>query len=223
MKKTLIIKFGFFIFFSLIWSYFSLTYFAPAIAANIEIYFIQNKSHTNNTYLSALNQKDNTNNKTSYSEILGVNSVSMKSADIQMSVTDPRVLALRKFLMNYNSPIYPYADVFVYEADQSGLDWRLVASISGVESGFGKMNISQNNAWGWKGGPNNSWSQFPTYREGIQTVSTGLGYWYKGLTPYQIERRYCPDCYEGNMHAWANGVQGYMNELDYYLNNLESL
>jgi len=138
---------------------------------------------------------------------------------------DPRVIAMRKFLADYNSPMYPYADVFVYEADKTGLDWRLVASISGVESGFGKViPLNTNNAWGWKGGPNGTWSSFATWKEGISTVTNGLAYGYgTNLTPFQIEPTYCPPCGVESGHPWANGVMKYMNDLSYYLNNLENM
>jgi hypothetical protein len=177
-------------------------------------------TNSNREYLSEVADK----NKDFYDSTSTLNiDASTSNTETKLYITDPRVVAMRKFLIDYNSPIYAYADVFVYEADRTGLDWRLVASISGVESGFGNKSIVPYNGWGWKGGPNNTWSYFQNWREGITTVSIGLSYWYKGLSPYEIEMRYCPDCYEGNRHAWANGVQGYMDELAYYLQNLESM
>lgn len=140
-------------------------------------------------------------------------------------VTDPRIIAMRKFLIDYRSPMYPYADVFIIEADKYGLDWRLVASITGVESAFGNMiPYKSNNGWGWRGGPNGNFSNFTTWRQGIEVVTRGLalGYGIK-LTPFQIEPTYCPPCGQNPAHSWANGVTKYMNELDYYVKNLESL
>lgn len=140
-------------------------------------------------------------------------------------VSDPRIIAMKKFLIDYHSPMYPYADVFIIEADKYGLDWRLVASISGVESAFGTIiPTNSNNGWGWKGGPGGNWSMFTTWRQGIETITSGLalGYGTK-LTPFQIEPTYCPPCGQNPAHSWANGVTQYMNELNYYLNNLESL
>jgi len=139
--------------------------------------------------------------------------------------TDPRVIAMRRFLQDYRSPMYPYADIFIMEADRTGLDWRLVASISGVESAFGNIiPLNSNNGWGWKGGPGGNWSMFPTWKEGISTVTEGLAYGYgTTLTPSQIEPTYCPPCGADPAHAWANGVQKYMNELQYYLDNLENI
>jgi len=141
------------------------------------------------------------------------------------STIDPRIVAMRKFLRDYNSPMYAYADVFIYEADKYGLNWRLVASISGVESAFGNLiPVDSNNGWGWRGGPGGAYSKFPTWKDGIETVTQGLAQGYGiELTPFEIEGVYCPPCGENPAHVWANGVQMYMNELDYYLENLESM
>ncbi len=142
-----------------------------------------------------------------------------------VSTIDPRVLAMKKFLIDYHSPMYTYADIFVTEADKTGLDWRLVASISGVESAFGTLIPgNSNNGWGWRGGPGGAYSLFPTWKEGIQTVTRGLANGYgTSLTPYDIERAYCPPCYANAGHLWAGGVTRFMGELNYYLLNLDSL
>lgn len=139
--------------------------------------------------------------------------------------SDPKILAMRKFLIDYNSPMYLYADVFVNQAQRYGLDWRLVASISGVESAFGNITPrGTNNAWGWKGGPGGDFSIFENFGEGVKVITRGLALGYgTTLTPFEIERAYCPPCYANPYHAWANGVTKFMNELDYYLKNLENI
>lgn len=137
--------------------------------------------------------------------------------------TDPRKVAMRNFLEDHSSPMYPYADVFVEEADKYGLDWRLVASISGVESGFGNIvPRGSNNAWGWRGDRVRGWSHFTTWSEGISHVTTRMALGYGvGLTPFQIEATYCPPCAQNPRHEWANGVNNYMVELNYYLEDLQ--
>lgn len=143
----------------------------------------------------------------------------------EIKTEDPRVIAMEKFLLAYNSPMYPYAKVFISEADKYGLDWRLVASISGVESAFGNIIPNDtNNAWGWRGANANpsGWSKFGTWEEAISVVTKGLAIGYGvHLTPFQIESSYCPPCGENPAHVWANGVSRYMRELDYYLDNLD--
>jgi len=142
-------------------------------------------------------------------------------------VKDPRVLAMSNFLGDYNSPMQPYAQIFVIEADKYGLDWRLIASISGVESAFGNLIPSgSNNGWGWRGinGNANGWSMFENWEEAITYITERMAVGY-GITrtPFDIESTYCPPCGANPAHLWANGVTRYMNELQYYVNNLENL
>lgn len=162
----------------------------------------------------------------SSSGISSKNSSQMVSGYANMSYNDPRIIALRNFLLDYNSPMYPYADIFIYEADRYGLDWRLVVSISGVESAFGRITpINTNNAWGWRGGRTENgqrtWSSWNNWAESIADVTRGLAVGYgTTLTPSQIEPVYCPPCSQDPTHPWANGVTRYMRELDMYLNRL---
>ena len=153
----------------------------------------------------------------------GSNSSIKSKTNIQ--TVDPRIIAMNKFLINYNSPMASYAESFIVEADKYGLDWRLVASISGVESAFGNITPTDtNNGWGWRGGPGGDWSQFETWADGIAEVTRGLGEGYGiHMTPFDIEPIYCPPCGRNPEHAWANGVTRFMNQLDYYLDNLETL
>lgn len=140
---------------------------------------------------------------------------------------DPRVLALNKFLTDFHSPMARYADVFVEEADKYGLDWRLVVSISGVESAFGNLIPREsNNAWGWRGINSNEkgWSVFSSWKEAIAHITERLAQGYgTDLTPFDIEATYCPPCGENPAHLWANGVNNFMDQLEYYVDNLENL
>lgn len=157
-----------------------------------------------------------------YSFLLNTEALGASTQDVKVTTTDPRVLAMRKFLIDHYSPLYAYADTFVVEADKHGLDWRLVASISGVESAFGNLiPFRSNNGWGWRGGPGGAYSIFPTWNDGIAHVTARLAIGYgTDLTPFQIEPVYCPPCGQNPAHAWANGVVQFMNELNFYLENL---
>lgn len=136
--------------------------------------------------------------------------------------SDPRVIALRQFLIDYNSPMYPYAEVFIKEADRHGLDWRLLVAISGVESAFGNIiPHGSYNAWGWKGDPTRDWSYFSSWSHAIQVITEGLATGYgTTLTPFQIEPTYCPPCGRTPGHPWANGVTRYMDEMEYYVDHI---
>jgi hypothetical protein len=140
---------------------------------------------------------------------------------------DTRILAMNKFLSDYQSPMANYADIFIIEADRHGLDWRLIASISGVESAFGNLiPRGTHNGWGWRGRNGNAdgWSIFESWEEAITHITERMALGYgTDLTPYDIESVYCPPCGETGLHLWANGVNRFMNELDYYVNNLDNL
>jgi len=140
---------------------------------------------------------------------------------------DPRVHAMNKFLSDFHSPMANSAETFVREADKHGLDWRLLASISGVESAFGNIiPRGTNNAWGWRGVNRNDrgWSIFSTWDSAIihitERFASGYG---TTMTPFEIEPIYCPPCGESPEHAWANGVTRYMTQLQYYLDNLDKI
>ncbi len=136
--------------------------------------------------------------------------------------SDTRVVAMNRFLADYSSPMAPYAEVFISTADEVGLDWRLVASISGVESAFGRIiPYNSYNAWGWKGGPGGSFSQFSSWEESASYVTRRIAAGYgTDSDPFAMESTYCPPCGMNPRHSWANGVSRYMNELSDYRANL---
>lgn len=140
---------------------------------------------------------------------------------------DPRVIAMNKFLTDYHSPMANNAETFVREADKYGLDWRLIASISGVESAFGNLvPAGTNNGWGWRGVNGNAagWSIFESWESAIIHITERMALGYgTNLTPFEIEPRYCPPCGANPAHAWANGVTRFMGQLQYYLDNLERM
>lgn len=140
---------------------------------------------------------------------------------------DPRVLALNKFLIDYHSPMAKYAEVFVEEAEKQGVDWRLIVSISGVESAFGNLIPKDSyNGWGWRGinGNDAGWSMFESWPNAISHITERMAVGYgTDLTPFDIQNTYCPPCGETGQDLWAKGVTRFMNELEYYLNNLDTL
>jgi hypothetical protein len=60
---------------------------------------------------------------------------------------------------------------FVHAADANRLDWRLLPSISVIESGGGKA-YRNNNIFGW----NNGLEPFPSLRAGLNLVASRLGH-----------------------------------------------
>jgi hypothetical protein len=77
---------------------------------------------------------------------------------------------LRQFLGRLHCPVRDLAEEFVHAADDNDLDWRLLPSISIIESGGGKA-YKNNNVMGWANGDRS----FPTIRAGIHHVAFRLG------------------------------------------------
>ncbi|MBU2632091.1 glucosaminidase domain-containing protein [Patescibacteria group bacterium] len=147
---------------------------------------------------------------------------SASSAKITYAVVsdreDYRVKILENYLNKWSSPLAPHAESFISNADKYNLDWRLVAAISGVESGFGKhIPYNSYNGWGWGIYGNNSHG-FPSWENGIETISQGLREKY-------MDRWGAKDVYGiGNFYAadpnWANKVTNFMNKIgDYAYSN----
>ncbi len=84
--------------------------------------------------------------------------------------TDPRAVRLHQFLSKLKCPVRDMAEDFVRAADDNNLDWRLLPSISIIESGGGKA-YKNNNIMGWGNGDR----IFPTIRAGIHQVAFKLG------------------------------------------------
>lgn len=135
-----------------------------------------------------------------------------------IATLDGRAAALRNFLRDQGSPLTPYAELIVREADIYKLDWRLVPAISGIESRFCRITpVDTNNCWGWKGGPGGTWQKFEDYGVGVKVLTSRLALGYgTHLTPYQIEPAYCPPC-AASGSSWARAVIFYMGAMDQYL------
>ncbi len=83
---------------------------------------------------------------------------------------DPRTDRLHQFLLRLRCPVADLAEDFVHAADDNHLDWRLLPSISVIESGGGKA-YKNNNIFGWANGDH----LFPTVRSAINEVAFKLG------------------------------------------------
>lgn len=123
---------------------------------------------------------------------------------------DTRALILKAYFNKYNSPLEESAPDFIEAADKYGLDWKLVPSIAGVESTFGKKIPGGFNSWGW-GVYGTSAIYFNSWRDGIYTVSKGLKENYVDLgldTPYKMNPKYAAS----NTWGW---------KVDYFMKDLE--
>jgi hypothetical protein len=84
---------------------------------------------------------------------------------------DPRSKTLQRFFRKANCPAQKYSDVFLEAADANDLDWRLLPSISFVESTGGKQ-AKNNNLFGWDSGR----AEFPSPIAGIHEVGSRLAH-----------------------------------------------
>ena len=103
-----------------------------------------------------------------------------------------RIENIRKYLSKRGAPLAANAQDFVEAAEKYGID-------------YGLHNFKPYNAWGW-----GSYS-FKNFKEGIYTVSKGLGgYYSRGLdTPKEISVYYCPP----SASSWASKVTYVMNQI----------
>jgi len=83
---------------------------------------------------------------------------------------DPRLSRLEKFFGDRDCPLRAAAQDFLIAADQNQLDWRLLPSISFIESSGGK-DYRNNNVLGWA----SCKEKFSSVRAGIHYVAAQLG------------------------------------------------
>ena len=82
---------------------------------------------------------------------------------------DPRLESLKMFFQKGDCPVFDESAEFLRAADRHNLDWRLLPSISVVESGGGRV-APNNNLFGWDGGR----AIFSSFRAGIHDVASRL-------------------------------------------------
>jgi hypothetical protein len=103
---------------------------------------------------------------------------------------DPRLSTLRNFFRSGECPAEKYAAVFLEAADVNELDWRLLPSLSFIESTGGKT-ARNNNMFGWDSGR----AKFPSPMAGIRAVGYYLShsYRYKDKALDKVLATYNPD------------------------------
>ncbi len=125
---------------------------------------------------------------------------------------DARALLLGSFLRSYGSPLAPYADQIVSEADKNGIDFRLVVAIAMCESNLGKRMPSSDshNAWGiavYTG--SQSGATFSNWPEAINWVSSYIRekYYSQGLVDLKdIGAVWAPPSVEKG-YSWTTCVE----------------
>ncbi len=134
------------------------------------------------------------------------------SENFTLATADARVPIIHAYLSKFGSPLAPYAEKIVAEADKDGIDFRLLTAIARQESNLCKYAPEGTyNCWGWgihKAGT----LGFESFDEAIEVVSLGLKQKYiaQGLvTPEEIMSKYTPS----SNGSWAHGVQSFLDDL----------
>ena len=97
-------------------------------------------------------------------------SVQQYKATPEVKQDDPRLSRLQKYFGDRDCPLRDSAKDFLLAADQNHLDWRLLPSISIIESSGGKY-YGNNNVFGW----DSAKEKFSSVRAGIHYVAAQLG------------------------------------------------
>ncbi len=128
----------------------------------------------------------------------------IRQVDVAVNQTDPRLIRVKQFFVERDCPAHIYAEDFITAADQNDLDWRLLPSISFIESGGGK-EAANNNIFGW----DNCKERFRSHREGIYLVASRLGTWrmYRHKSLDQLLKVYNP------REEYSLAVKAVMNTL----------
>jgi len=125
---------------------------------------------------------------------------------------DARIEIVRQFFAKYKSPLEPYAQNIVEDADKYGLDYRLLPAIAMQESNLCQKIIADSyNCWGF-GIYGKKVTRFESYPEAIDTVTRTLvkNYVSGGLnTPEEIMKKYTPS----SNGSWAYSVSYFMSLL----------
>ncbi len=99
--------------------------------------------------------------------VVSVSQHTISAAVIQEA--DPRLQRLQEFFEERDCPLREAAADFLAAADKNALDWRLLPSISIIESSGGK-DYKRNNVFGWDSGR----ESFASVEEGIHFVAAQL-------------------------------------------------
>lgn len=128
--------------------------------------------------------------------------------DIVTSVqtADARAEILRQYLNRFGSPLEPYSDLIVQQADQYDFDYRWLVAIAMQESTLCKF-IPENsyNCWGW-GIYGDKITRFDSFEDAIRRISPQFKkIFLKDMhfkDPLKVMRTYTPPS-DG---SWARGV-----------------
>lgn len=130
------------------------------------------------------------------------------------TIRKENIRKLESFFAKNESVLYPYARLIVEQAEQYGIDYRLLPAIAMNESTLCK-NIHTNsyNCWGW-GIYADKVTRFDSYEDAIRTITKGIRkqYYDRGMSsPSAIMRAYTPNSPNG---VWATKIEWTYRQID---------
>lgn len=131
---------------------------------------------------------------------------------------DARSTLLESFLKNHDSPMTPFADFLVQEADTNGIDYRMVVAIAMCESNLGKRIPTKDsfNAWGiavYTG--QQTGAKFTDWKSAISWVSKFIKtkFYDRGITDLKdIGAIWAPPSVLAG-HTWSSCVETFMKAI----------
>ncbi len=131
---------------------------------------------------------------------------------------DARGLLLQSFLKEYDSPMAPFSNLIVAEADKNGFDFRLLVAIAMCESNLGKKMPSSDsyNAFGiavYTG--QQTGAKFKNWPDAIQWVSRYIkkNYYDQGLVDLKaIGAKWAPPSVATG-YSWTNCVSSFQKSI----------
>ena len=126
---------------------------------------------------------------------------------INEKVIDDRAQRIDEYYSKRNMQLAGYGEKLVAEADEHGIDWRLVAAIS-VKESSGGIHMCENNPFGW----GSCKIEFENLNKSIETVSKALGEGkpYIGKTTQEKLKVYNPPSIEP---LYSNRVMAIMEKI----------
>jgi len=131
---------------------------------------------------------------------------------IEAAVATP--IIIENYLRYYHSPLLPYTNKILEEAEKNGLKPQLLVAIAQQESNLGKKSPEGcYNAWGWAIHERGTLC-FSNWEEAIEVVARGIavGYCQKGLCddPCEMMKKYTPK----SNGSWCAGVNQFLKEME---------
>jgi len=138
-----------------------------------------------------------------------------QKTDIITSVktADARAEILRQYLVRYESPLEPLADLIVQVADENDFDYRWMVAIAQQESNLCKRIPEDSyNCWGW-GIYGDKVTRFDSFEEAIRRIAPQFKEIFlqdnHSKDPFKVMRTYTPPS-DG---SWAAGINQFFTEL----------